>query len=336
VTISTFDTPVAIGEISFNLSGPFLLAVSCMLFANLPPGSINLAATASVLLGPIVSIATLTSSGLLSTEIVFGTGSNVLSSGGFGPNQVSSALGLGAVAAVALAMGNKSKLAARVAMLSLGLVLLSLSALTFSRGGLYTALAACFLGGLALAADRRARLRIVVVSGLFVALGGYWILPKLVSYTQGALGARLESTNTTGRDELFRGDLEAWREHPLLGTGPGGSQRYHERSVTTHTEYSRLVAEHGVFGLGALAVLIVLVIDVVRRTRSRERRAVVLALFTWSLLFMMHAAMRVAAPAFLFGMAFYFGAEVSVMRRSQRRPLDLYASPRGGPATVRG
>jgi O-antigen ligase len=327
VTMSTLDSSVVVGEISFNLSGPFLLAVSCVLFANLRPGSVDLRVTAAAMLGPIAGIATLTSYTLLSTQIVFGRGSNFESSGGFGPNQVSSALGLGAVAAVAVGMAAKSKLSVRVSMLGFGLTLISLSALTFSRGGLYTALASCFVGGLALASDRRARLRLLLASVLFVGLAGYWVLPRLISYTQGALGARLASTDPTRRDQLARGDLEAWREHPLLGTGPGGSQRYHEESITAHTEYSRLLAEHGVFGLAALAVLVLLGVDAFRRARSRERRAIVLALFTWSLLFMIHAAMRLAAPAFLFGMAFFFGTDATVMRRAPRSLLDRAASP---------
>ena len=335
MTVEGLSPSTAVGEISFNLSGPFLLAVSYILFANLRPGSVALRLMGMVMLGPLMSIATLTMSGLLTTQIIFGTTSNLGSSGGFGPNQVSSVLGLGSVVAVAVAMSGRWRLPARVAMFGLGVLFLSLSALTFSRGGLYTALAALFSGGLALAADRRARLRVLLAGAVFVGVGGYWVLPKLVSYTQGALGARLASTDPTGRDQLFRGDLAAWKDHPFLGTGPGGSQRYHERSVTTHTEYSRLLAEHGVFGLAAFGVLAALALDAYRRARSRQGRAIVVTLLCWSLLFMAHAATRVAAPAFLFGMA-ALGSADAAARRGSRRDVVSQPAASGTARTVPG
>lgn len=91
-----------------------------------------------------------------------------------------------------------------------------------------------------------------------------------------------------------------------LAVGPGVSKEYHGRlfaKAAAHTEYTRLLAEHGFFGV---CVLLILGLSVRRRFRSADsllERAIVMSLTAWALLTMSHAAMRVAAPGFIFGLA---------------------------------
>jgi uncharacterized membrane protein YGL010W len=74
--------------------------------------------------------------------------------------------------------------------------------------------------------------------------------------------------------------------------------------ASSHTEFSRLLAEHGLFGLGALLLLALMTAQRFRQAQTPVSRAMVLSMMGWSLLFMAHSAMRLAAPAFLFGLAF--------------------------------
>jgi O-antigen ligase len=75
------------------------------------------------------------------------------------------------------------------------------------------------------------------------------------------------------------------------------------REGAAHTEYTRMLAEHGMFGLLAMLVLFAIAIRTFQRARALEARAFVGALFVWSALFMLINAMRLVAPAFVAGLA---------------------------------
>jgi hypothetical protein len=102
-------------------------------------------------------------------------------------------------------------------------------------------------------------------------------------------------------------DLELWRENPIFGVGPGMGMLYRVsmlKWVASHTEYSRLLAEHGVFGLMALLLLIVMAVRSIRRGNSILGKAMAASMIGWAFLFMMIDGMRLAAPAFAFGLSF--------------------------------
>ena len=71
-----------------------------------------------------------------------------------------------------------------------------------------------------------------------------------------------------------------------------------------HTEFTRLVAEHGVLGLAALGLLVLHGWRVVWRVKSPRWRAFVAAMVAFSLLYMVVNAMRLVLPAFSFSLAF--------------------------------
>src|SRR5690606_21380738 len=72
--------------------------------------------------------------------------------------------------------------------------------------------------------------------------------------------------------------------------------------ISAHTEYTRMLAEHGMFGLVALGCLLALgTVPVLRRQRPGER-GVHLALVFWAFAFFVVSAFRLAAPAFLLGL----------------------------------
>lgn len=308
LTLVNFPLGEARQQISFNLSGPLALTVSAWFFFHLRLSSAQIYRLFLMLLAPIIGVACLTFSGIMTaTNIEFGTEANFATSGGFGPNQVSAVLGLGALIAFWFVINEKTDWKLRILMCGGLLVLAAQSALTFSRGGLYSAVGAMLLAALYLARDTGARLKLLALAALLFVVSYSVIFPNLDAFTGGALSNRLQDTSLTGRDLIIKTDLQIWRENPLLGVGPGGAAPLHEilfRDAAAHTEFSRLVAEHGLLGFAAILLLITMAWRNLLRTRSTRRRAIVASLIAWSFLFMCVDAVRLVAPVFLFGLTF--------------------------------
>jgi O-antigen ligase len=143
---------------------------------------------------------------------------------------------------------------------------------------------------------------------VFFLLVNFVLLPQLDEFTKGALTKRLINTKLTGRDKLALADLKAFEENPLFGVGPGQAVAYHQKfsphssQATAHTEFSRLLAEHGVFGLLAMVLLIGIAVQNFRKAKSPQGKALVVSMVSWSFIFMTAAAMRLVAPSFCFGL----------------------------------
>jgi hypothetical protein len=74
--------------------------------------------------------------------------------------------------------------------------------------------------------------------------------------------------------------------------------------VAPHTEYSRLLAEHGIFGLWAMFLMAGMSLYVFLKAPNTWARGVILACILWALAEMTHAAMRIAAISFLLALPF--------------------------------
>jgi len=291
--------------ISFNLSGPFALLVSAWFFYHLKMRWSDFERLFVSLLAPAFAVASITFFGTLTADSIrWGTHSMFITSGGYGPNQVSAILGLGAlVAFLFLVKSNANGLIKLLMFLSM-IFLAAQSALTFSRGGLYGASGAAIVAMFFLSRDRQSRLKVIFVGLLTLAVANFVVLPRLNSLTGGALTTRFENTSTTGRTEIAESDLKFWDENPILGVGVGMSMFRDFGWKAAHTEFTRLLAEHGSFGFVALMLLLIAGWRQVMMPESHSRRALVAAMLVWSLLFMSDKAMRLVAPSFTFGLAF--------------------------------
>lgn len=298
-------------EISFNLSGPLALAVCAAFFSRVQLTTAQVQRMLIAFLSPLVGIiAVVLFKASTVEELGFsGTSSSKLLSGGYGPNQVSSVLGLGALAAfliVVLFVPPKQR-GMKWLMLGLSILLAAQSALTFSRNGLYLALISAFAAAVFLLRDARARTTLLAASGILCVVGYYVVIPRLDTFTEGALTRRFADPSLTGRDQIMQADVNTWAEHFWLGVGPGMAGAYRARyfrAASAHTEFTRLVAEHGALGLAALGLLMVFGWQAVWRVKSPRWRAFVAAMVTFSLLYMVANAMRLVLPAFCFGLAF--------------------------------
>lgn len=307
LTLTSLPLNMARESISFNLSGPLSLAVSVIFFSQITLDWQDRAKLSQYLLAPVIGIGTIAVWKTSTTEHIAFTGeSNFITSGGFGPSQVSAILGLGAFLLILLAVQQPSSFR-RLFPLGGSLVLATLSALTFSRGGIYNLAASLLVLGVFSLRNARLRNTLVplLVIGYFVV--NYLIYPQVDEFTGGMLTARFADTNTTGRYEIMQSNLKLWQQNPLLGVGPGMAvykgELVHGYLPGAHTEYSRLLAEHGALGLVSIILLISIALKAVRQLPQGLPRAWVAAMLAWPLTEMGHAAMRVAAVGFLFGLA---------------------------------
>ncbi|RMG45457.1 MAG: hypothetical protein D6723_18420 [Acidobacteria bacterium] len=316
-TVENLGLHQARQQLSFNLSGPFSLFVCAWFFSHIKLTKSQFYRMSLAMIGPatgIVSIAiyaTLTASNIYFTE-----SSNPLTSGGFGPNQVSSILGLSAFLALLYVIDAKRGDKLRRIMLLAMMVFAVQSALTFSRGGLFMAAASAVAASFFLMRDRRARINLIMLAGVVFLVAHFFVLPALDAFTGGTLSARFQDFDPTGRDKIVRADLRIWANHPLLGVGPGMARYYrafYYRGAAAHTEFTRLLAEHGALGLIALLLLLICGWRNFLRARSNRGQAIVTSMMGWAFLFMLINAMRLVAPSFAFGLGF---AELEEEHRS--------------------
>ena len=254
IPLTEQDFETVKGDLSFNLSGPFTLALSAWFFGNLDADRIERRSLLLSLMAPIVSVGAITLFLIITRDVAFGGGSNKEASGNFGPNQVSAMLGVAGVAALLCMVEDGVTKMFRLLMLTIMVFVLVQSALTFSRGGLYTFIGSSLLGFVYLAGDARKRVRLVVACVALYGLAEYVVIPRLDQFTDGTLTQRFEDTRLSGRDSLVESEIEIWLENPLFGVGPGQAMYHRDVSVVdaaAHTEFSRLLAEHGLFGLTA-------------------------------------------------------------------------------------
>ena len=96
-------------EISFNLSGPVCLAACAFFFSNFALRNLPFRKLAIALAAPTLSVGAIAGRSTLDAGpmIRFTTQSNFVTSGGFGPNQVSAVLGLGCVVLMMLALRSR-------------------------------------------------------------------------------------------------------------------------------------------------------------------------------------------------------------------------------------
>ena len=294
--------------VSYELAGPVTLAVLTLALNHIEFKRTDLQRLFAAILAPAVAMAALVVVMLASNDIQFYTqGENELITAYIGANQVSSTLSWGALAAFfyVFVFGWDKRL--RNLMLFGFISLLAISILTFSRAGLWNAIGAMIVSLFFLVRDRR---RFIFVQGLLLVAGlaTYFIVyPLLVDLTDGAVLARFSDFNSTGRDRLAISDYQTFTENPVFGVGVGQA-RYHreylmDRFKNNHTEYTRLLAEHGIFGLAVILLLLGVPMTQVFSSRPPLSKGISIGLVFWALFYLLHSATRTVAPSFAFGLA---------------------------------
>jgi len=303
-----------LSAISFNLSGPICLAITALYCFKRKITRERFEHILLAILLPIISMAVYL---FLYTpnirDVLSGTHSNFAASGGYGPNQVATVLGLGMIILFGRIITIKSRF---INILDLGLLAFVSyrGIITFSRGGIVTAAvcAAAFILVYFLTADRREKSTllpriafiagVIMVTWLYSSISTLGLIDKRYS-NQDAAG-RVKEDVSTGRAELMKTELDAFYEAPFTGIGVGKVKEFRLDSTgiesATHNEVSRLFSEHGLFGLIALMVLVTTPLSLI--FKKKQSPYLVTFLLFW-LLTISHSSMRIAAPAFIYGLA---------------------------------
>ncbi|MDO9537352.1 MAG: O-antigen ligase family protein, partial [Thermoplasmata archaeon] len=240
----------------------------------------------------------------MAENLKFSTNSNFLTSGGYGPNQVSAVLGLGALLCWLLIFTQEKFSKMTWVSCFLFFWFLTQALLTFSRGGVLNFIVAGLFSTPYLIKKRPDIVNKLFIGAAIIAILILLVLPKIDKFTQGAFEARYSDPDTTGRWELIQEDFALWQDNFLLGVGPGLSANLHNKYAAAHTEYSRLVVEHGLFGAVAFLLLLLMGGTAFLRAPSALAKGLTLAYIVWSMTAMGHMAMRLAAISYFFGLSF--------------------------------
>ena len=303
ISIADLGPALARELIASNLAGLVALALGLLVCSNLRLSNTEIRGAYFLALSPAVSIAAVATLASVTTRnLDFGSQSNFAASGGFGPVQVSSVLCFGLLCILIL-LQRQAPWRTRALALAVGTWLVGQAILTFSRGGVFSlVLAAACIGLVALTqAGQRGR---TVVAAVGLVVVGLLILSWAGAFTDGASEARFASTDTTNRTALARADLQLFYEQPILGVGVGEAAYKRDFPVRSaaHTEYSRLLAEHGILGAGVLVILGVFCVRTIRAGTGWWRMAAV-GLVVMSLAQMAHSATRIGVIALGFALA---------------------------------
>lgn len=302
----------------FNLSGPLCLVISAIYMFKRKISFANLQNMVVVMGLPILTTTVFLFLFNPSVkDVVTGTQSNFETSGGFGPNQVSTILGLGIfVFFTQLVLFSKSK----IEMIINGVLLIFISyrgVVTFSRGGIITAVAmiVCLMFFLYKFSNTRGRGKFIVVLSVISLMGaGIWTYSSLQTngliekrYANQDAAGRTKSDRLGGREEIIDSEIKLFLENPILGIGAGMGKEYRKEifgsEVATHNEISRMLAEHGIFGIFGLLILFATPFVVYV---NNKQHLYFLSFFVFWLLTINHAAMRTAAPAFVYALSLLF------------------------------
>lgn len=302
--------------IIFNISGPFCLGLASIYCYN---RRITINQLNNVLLFMALPILTVAVYLILYTpnlkEVLTGTGSNYQTSGGFGPNQVSTILGLGMFIFFSrLFLVSKDKILLAI---NLGLVfLLSYrTLLTFSRGGFLTGLVMMVLLVLYVYYKIKPSERFKLIRYIaFSVIVGFLIWGYTSTQTDGLIDKRYANQDAAGRtkESQFSGrekiagiEMDAFVDNPVFGIGVAkGTELRKEllggQIVISHNEITRTMAEHGAFGI--VALLIVFFTPLILYVDNKENVYIFCFVIFW-LMTINHAAMRLAAPAFIYSLS---------------------------------
>ncbi|GAB1855716.1 O-antigen ligase family protein [Flavobacteriaceae bacterium MHTCC 0001] len=300
--------------VAFNLSGPVCLG----LFAFFCYGkSLSFDQFKLVLLAIAMPVISMTTYLFFFTPdlrtVVSGTGSNFATSGGFGPNQVATALGLGMFVMASRFFMSKSNRILKIIDLAI-LVAISFRAIvTFSRGGVITAVVMilCFLLFYFIKVNLKFKRKILFSLVAFLGISfSTWVISSVQTggfidkrYANQDAAGREKADITTGRENLILFEIKQFIDNPILGVGVGKvkDKRLEETGIlaASHNELGRIIAEHG--SLGLIALLILLIIPLFNRLNNKSN-IFFYSLYLFWFLTINHSAMRIAAPAFIYGL----------------------------------
>jgi hypothetical protein len=304
--------------IAFNLSGPVCLGVAALYcyYKKIEKAAFNRVMLMLLLpmLAHMVFLYLYTPS--IGESLMSGTNSNYAASGGYGPNQVATVMGMGAFILFTRLFLIKNKVINIIDLILFALISYR-AIVTFSRGGVLTAVVCIFAffviyyykQGIKKQREILGRMFVFLIAALLIwmytaAMTGGLIVNR---YTNRDASGQLESDITTGRAELITTELQGFLDSPVIGIGVGKGKGMRSEltgfATASHNEVSRLLSEHGL--LGILAILILIFVPILFWTKFKNNYYFLAFVAFWFLT-INHSAMRIALPAFVYGLALLY------------------------------
>ena len=302
--------------IAFNLSGPFVLGIAGLYFYK---RSITKEDLMNALFFMILPLFSMVSYLYFKTpdlkEIIFGGSANFAASGGFGPNQVATAIGLG-IFIIAVFILMKERITGSLLLdVFFLLYFFYRGLLTFSRGGLITGVLALICFSLFYTLYKKISLASFITYGGIVVVFtiGIWLFTSNI--TGGMLDNRYTGKNasgvqkkdiSSGRVAIFSEQVKSFTENPLgIGVGNGKYKRQGaigNVTAASHNEVGRLIEEHGIIGF--IIILLLLFLPLANFWYGNNyQRAFISAFYLFWFLTINHSAMRIAFPGFIYGLS---------------------------------
>ncbi|MDR6846436.1 O-antigen ligase family protein [Flavobacterium granuli] len=314
LTSLNFETDIR-KAIAFNISGPVCLGISSIYCYQRKITFDRLKGVVTAFCLPLFAVVVYLYLYTPSVkDVVTGTGSNFVTSGGFGPNQVSTILGLGIfVFFVQLLLNSKSRF---LQIVNSGFVLVFAfrGIVTFSRGGVITGIVMIFLLLIVLyfQANFKTKRKIgLILMFSFIAGLGVWSYSSLQTgglinkrYANQDARGREKKSKMSGREDIMATEVQMFWDNPIFGVGVGRSKEVRKKEtgivVASHDEITRMLAEHGSLGLIDLMILFLTPLFLFVNNRQN---LLALSFVAFWLLTINHAAMRLAAPAFIYALS---------------------------------
>ena len=320
--VLNFGTDIK-NAIAFNISGPACLATASLYTfrRKIPSDQMN---TILLCMGlPIVACMTyLTFYTPNIRDVVTSTQSSFETSGGFGPNQVATILGLGMFIFFSRIILESRTKYMFIINLIVAMNISYRGIVTFSRGGMITGflMIILLLFFLYSKSNFKGRVKlnylIVLVSLAMIATWTYTsfqtggLIDKRYA-NQDAAGRKKES-QLTGREDVAKGEIDVFLANPFFGVGVGKGVEVRKAETgdgtLSHDEITRMLAEHGT--LGIIGLLILFFTPLFLYIENKFNMYLLCFVAFWFLT-INHAAMRTAAPAFVYSLSLinvYFGA----------------------------
>jgi hypothetical protein len=303
--------------VAFNITGPVCLGISALYCYYKKIKQEDFQRVVLMLLMPLVAQMTYLYFFTPSMdEVKISLNGNYAATAGFGPNQISTVFGLGCFLICTRLFTIRHKL---VNLIDITLLILMgyRAVITFSRGGVLTAII-CIISFLIFFYYKQdakkmegTNLRIV---GMLIIFALVWFISSLETsglignrYTNRDAAGQLKKDISTGRVELIETELTAFYKNPLIGIGVGKGREFREEElgveINTHNEISRLLSEHGILGIFALVILIF--VPVIFWFKF-QNNFYFLAFVAFWFMTINHSAMRIALPAFTYGLALLY------------------------------
>ena len=247
-------------------------------------------------------------------DVLSNTSSNSATSGGFGPNQVATSLGLGMFIMVVRLFLSSPSLVLKYLNMIIFVAMTFRAFVTFSRGGVVAAVivAGVFLFTLFFKSSYKQKNQIINSLFLFAfAAAISWVISS--NQTMGLLDKRYANEDAqgrekqdiaTGRVDIFVDELEGFLRRPFLGVGASRTKDIRVEEgighLPSHNEIGRLLGEHGLFGIFVLTILIFKPLGF----RSANKKNIFFyAFLAFWFATINHTGMRIAAPSFIYALA---------------------------------